>query len=94
MRRPEIDGQRAIPVLVGQRGVRVAVVTSELGGEKIDVVDKQTLRTQTSFSAGVAAFQAGDYETALARFREAAEANPAPAGAGAPRPAPTSPLGS
>src|SRR3989338_5286771 len=25
--------------LVGQRGVRVAVVTSELGGEKIDVVE-------------------------------------------------------
>ena len=34
-------GQRVGPVgaLVGQRGVRVAVVTSELGGEKIDVVE-------------------------------------------------------
>src|SRR4029077_19299559 len=28
-----------VGALVGQRGVRVAVVTSELGGEKIDVVE-------------------------------------------------------
>jgi len=32
-----------------------------------------------AFKAGVAAFQKGDYETALARFREAEAANPAPA---------------
>ena len=36
-----IKAQSPDPVgaLVGQRGVRVAVVTSELGGEKIDVVE-------------------------------------------------------
>lgn len=33
---PHID---PVGALVGQRGVRVAVVTSELGGEKIDVVE-------------------------------------------------------
>jgi len=35
----EDDRIDPVGALVGQRGVRVAVVTSELGGEKIDVVE-------------------------------------------------------
>ena len=57
----KIEGVDAIGAMVGQRGVRVAAVMSELGGEKIDIIE---------YSADTAEFIANALSPAKTTFVE------------------------